>query len=84
MKNGTSKFEYSIFQDCVKIDVTVEWDDYGFGVISAEIDSLDISDELYEDLAADILEYAEGRQDAFISGDEDHAEFIGECERNGD
>lgn len=69
MKNGTSCFKYSILEDVVTLDVIIEWDEYGEGVIDEiTIDGLDVTEEVLSfGLHDKLIEYAEENPEYFTS-----------------
>lgn len=69
MKNGTSNFKYSILEDVVTLDVIIEWDEYGEGIIDeVTIDGLDVTEEIISfGLHDKLIEYAETHDEYFTS-----------------
>lgn len=69
MKNGTSNFKYSILEDVVTLDVIIEWDEYGEGVIDEiTIDDLDVTEEIIKfGLYSTLIIYAEENPEYFTS-----------------
>ena len=86
MKNGTSGFSYYILQDAVELNVIIDWDEYGEPeIIEISIDGLDVTEDAIElNLSDKLIEYAGENDQYFTSDKENRAEFLCECERNGE